>query len=200
MDLPTISSLTADPQTIGSGESSMLSWSVSDATAVSIDHGIGTVGSMGGMSVSPATTTTYTLTATNAAGPSTASIQVFVSAEPSEEPPVGDPDLIIVDITRSGGTISYEIKNKGSAEAGASTSRLNVDGGAVEAYDSVDPLAAGASRTESFGYSYSCLPLLGTDAIVVSADSENAVLESNEANNERSESWSCYMKIPKKIL
>lgn len=80
--LPTISFFAANPGSITAGSSSMLSWSVSDATSVAIDGGIGTVGLSGSTAVSPASTTTYTLTATNAAGSVTATTQVIVSAAP----------------------------------------------------------------------------------------------------------------------
>lgn len=65
---PIIESFSADPNSISSGESSTLSWQVSDATSVSIDQGIGTVALSGSTSVSPTATTTYTLTAANTSG------------------------------------------------------------------------------------------------------------------------------------
>ena len=80
--LPVIDSFTTDPSSITEGGSSELSWSVSDATAVTIDQGIGSVGLSSDCSVSPTTTTTYTLTASNEAGSSTAAVQVTVSAPP----------------------------------------------------------------------------------------------------------------------
>ncbi len=70
----------ASPQTIHQGESATLSWSVSNASTVSIDQGIGTVASAGSLAVSPATTTTYTLTAT--ATQSTAAASITVSVRP----------------------------------------------------------------------------------------------------------------------
>ncbi len=76
--LPTVNTFTANPATITAGQSSTLSWNVSNATSVSINQGIGTVGSTGSRSVSPTTTTTYTLTATNAAGSVTATATVTV--------------------------------------------------------------------------------------------------------------------------
>ena len=75
---PTITSFTASPSSIQSGQSSTLSWSVSNATTLSI-AGIGTVTGTS-RSVSPTTTTTYTLTATNATGSTTATATVTVSS------------------------------------------------------------------------------------------------------------------------
>jgi len=77
--VPVINSFTAGPGSITVGASSTLSWSVSGATAVSINQGVGSVASSGTRVVSPAATTTYTLTATNAAGSVTQPVQVVVS-------------------------------------------------------------------------------------------------------------------------
>jgi hypothetical protein len=74
---PVVLSFSADPASITKGQSSNLSWSVSDATSVRIDNGVGVVNA-GSVSVSPDTTTTYGLTAENAAGPATASAAVTV--------------------------------------------------------------------------------------------------------------------------
>src|SRR6056297_545469 len=76
---PTINSFTASPPGIASGDSSTLSWSVTDADTLSINQGIGTVTGTS-ITVSPTTTTTYTLTATNAAGSVTQSVIVTVGA------------------------------------------------------------------------------------------------------------------------
>ncbi|MCL4849901.1 MAG: hypothetical protein KJZ78_00785, partial [Bryobacteraceae bacterium] len=65
---PVISSFTATPASIDSGNASTLAWSVSGATSLSINQGVGTVTGAASKSVTPAATTTYTLTATNAAG------------------------------------------------------------------------------------------------------------------------------------
>jgi hypothetical protein len=74
---PTISSFTANPAAIHTGESSTLSWNVTGATSLAIDHGVGTVtGATGTKTVSPTETTTYTLTATNEDGTSTATATV----------------------------------------------------------------------------------------------------------------------------
>jgi len=77
---PIVNSFLANPTTITAGESSNLSWSVTDAITVAIDQSVGTVASTGTTAVSPVTTTTYTLTATNVAGSVTASVTVTVGA------------------------------------------------------------------------------------------------------------------------
>jgi hypothetical protein len=80
--IPTISSFTASPTSIISGSSSTLSWTVSNATSLSINQGIGAVTGTT-RSVSPTTTTTYTLTATNASGSVTSTATITVSVPPT---------------------------------------------------------------------------------------------------------------------
>jgi hypothetical protein len=77
---PIINSFLALSPTIVIGESSTLSWSVTDATSVTINNGIGSVALTGTTAVNPTTTTTYTLTATNVAGSVTATTTVTVSS------------------------------------------------------------------------------------------------------------------------
>ena len=62
--LPVVSSFTATPPSIVSGGSATLAWTVSGATSLSIDHGVGTVTGTS-IAVTPTVTTTYTLAATN---------------------------------------------------------------------------------------------------------------------------------------
>jgi phospholipase C len=69
--------LTAAPAKIGPGQTASLSWTSSNATALSIDQGVGTVnGPSGSLSVSPAATTIYTITATNGTATATATATV----------------------------------------------------------------------------------------------------------------------------
>jgi hypothetical protein len=76
---PVISSFTASPSVIAPGQSSTLSWSVSGATSLSISPGVGPVTGTS-VSVSPTTTTEYVLTASNAAGSTTARTTVTVTS------------------------------------------------------------------------------------------------------------------------
>jgi hypothetical protein len=82
---PVITSFTATPPTITTGESSTLSWIVSGATSLSISPDVGTV-TGSSVAVQPSVTTEYTLTATNAAGQDSATATVTVSGT---EPPPG---------------------------------------------------------------------------------------------------------------
>jgi hypothetical protein len=68
----------ASPGQINPGQASQLSWKVLNADAVTIST-IGTVQAAGNASVSPTTTTTYQLTATNATGEDNATATVVVS-------------------------------------------------------------------------------------------------------------------------
>ncbi len=75
---PQIFSFTASPASIQALESSTLSWSVSGATSLSISEGVGDVTGEESVSVTPEATTTYTLTATNSRGSSSAEATVTV--------------------------------------------------------------------------------------------------------------------------
>jgi len=77
---PIINYFIASPSEIDYKESSTLSWSVSNATSVTIDHGIGTVGATGSKEVSPESTTAYSLLATNEYGQAREGCTVTVNA------------------------------------------------------------------------------------------------------------------------
>ena len=65
--VPTIDSFAAAPAAIQSGQRATLSWSVSGATALTIDNGVGAV-TGSSTTVAPSVTTTFVLSASNAAG------------------------------------------------------------------------------------------------------------------------------------
>jgi len=65
---PTINSFIVSPATIKAGQSATLQWNVSGATSVTVTPNVGIVASTGNAKVSPAVTTVYTITASNAAG------------------------------------------------------------------------------------------------------------------------------------
>src|SRR6266498_3212902 len=79
-------SLTASPEAIDKGQSSTLTWQTTNATDVSID-GVGAVQPNGTQQVTPAESTTYTLTAKGAGGSQTATARVTVNAAPPPPPP-----------------------------------------------------------------------------------------------------------------
>lgn len=75
-------SLSANPTTIDEGQSATLSWSTTNATSASINNGVGSVSpvSGGSVSVSPAVTTTYTLSVAGDGGSTTASATIVVNS------------------------------------------------------------------------------------------------------------------------
>ncbi len=76
-----IQKFTADPSTISTGGKSTLSWQVQNATSVEISS-IGSVNvASGATEVSPAKTTTYTLTAKNATSEANATVTVTVNSQ-----------------------------------------------------------------------------------------------------------------------
>jgi hypothetical protein len=77
--LPRIVQFSAAPMSITAGQSSTLVWAVDNSTSVSISPTVGNVTAAGTQTVSPTTTTVYTLTATNATGSITAQATVNVT-------------------------------------------------------------------------------------------------------------------------
>ncbi len=91
---PQIAGFSAEPSAIAQGQSATLSWSVSGATSLTIDNGVGDVTGTTSRSVAPAATTSYLLTARNATGSVTASATVTVTP-PGQPYPVGLSDATI---------------------------------------------------------------------------------------------------------
>jgi peptidoglycan-associated lipoprotein len=83
---PTVAEFSAEPSSIERGQSAVVRWSVSNATEVSIDNGIGTVQSSGTRRVIPSDTTSYHLTASGPGGNTTATATVTVTS-PAPPPP-----------------------------------------------------------------------------------------------------------------
>ena len=81
---PVISSFEATPDQIEIGQTTQLSWIVSDASSVTIDNGIGDVTLSGNRTITPTETTTYTLTAKSSTTV-TATVQIIV-IESGEKP------------------------------------------------------------------------------------------------------------------
>ena len=88
---PAKNQLNAEPSSIERGQSATLRWSVTDATSVSIDQGIGTVQATGNRRVFPSDSTTYTMTVTGPGGSTTATATVNVTAPPPPPPPPAPP-------------------------------------------------------------------------------------------------------------
>jgi uncharacterized protein YkwD/chitodextrinase len=167
---PTISSFAASPSSITAGQSTTLTWSVTGATTVTIDSGIGDVTNLTSKVVSPGATTTYTLTATNAAGSATARATVSVGAAPDSQPPstptltsavlngATEVDLAWGASTDNVGVAGYQIIRNGSLLTAVSAATLSyADMGlqagttytyAIRAYDGAGNVSA-ASNSRS---------------------------------------------------
>ncbi len=75
--------ISASPEAIAVGESSILTWTSTSADTCIIEPDIGSVDPNGSMAVSPSTTTTYTITGTGLGGIGTDSVTVTVHYSPN---------------------------------------------------------------------------------------------------------------------
>jgi hypothetical protein len=142
--LPKIASFTASPSRIVAGQSVQLGWKVSDASRIYIRPVPGVVNAEGGVSVTPAEDTTYTLYAMNRGGVSSSRLNVNVSPEVKEKP-----DLQVTELWTSGNVLTYRVKNTGNLASCPTMSRLYKNGTEVS-QDYMAPLAAGEERAEAF--------------------------------------------------
>ncbi len=184
---PTISSFTATPDAISTGQAVTLNWATRDATSVDIST-LGTVSPSGNRIVVPVNSTEYILTAKNAAGSTSARVMVKVTSFASDKP-----ELVITGFRVEGDKAYYTIKNiavvtpaqsGGVLNAKRSTTYLYVQGD-HKASSLVDTLAPGEERTLFFpNYQW---PYGGnrsyTLPIRVCADALDEVGEYDENNN-----------------
>jgi hypothetical protein len=125
-EMPTIVAFSATPTEITEGESATLMWNVTNATSIQIDQGVGSgLAAAGTSSVSPSSSTTYTLTAGNSAGSSTQFVTVTVTeaaSTPTTPPPALPPNIVVFDIAPNiihhppgpgpnNATMRWEVKN-----------------------------------------------------------------------------------------
>lgn len=187
---PTINHFTASPTSINQGQRTTLSWDVSGVNKVTIEPEIGTIGPTGSLQLSPSADITYTLTAANEAGSTTASASVIVFTS------TGKPDLVITDVWLTGSVVNYKIANRGNADAKPTQSYFYVNG-QKQATDWVDSLAAGEERTTSFSNFDWAFPgaagdpdaAVPTFTVKVCANTGNDVEEINEDNNCLTKIW-----------
>ena len=101
---PVINSFTAEPSTVEAGQSSTLRWSISGATDMTINQGVGAVQSSGQRQVFPRASTTYTLTVRGPGGMDSRSVTVQVSSAPPPPPPtVNTPRLSSAELLQTAG-------------------------------------------------------------------------------------------------
>ncbi len=104
----------ADPSFIQKGKSSTLTWTTSGATEVTLDNNIGPVGTSGSLTVTPQSTTEYTLSATASGITSASRATVFV--DPGDVPIVtvsSYPSGIVAFAGLTGATDHYTLTNLG---------------------------------------------------------------------------------------
>jgi hypothetical protein len=154
--VPRIIRFSSAPQSIVAGQNSTLFWVVENATSVSIDQGVGKVSLGASQDVSPTANTTYTLTATNAAGTVTAQASVNVSpavkitaftATPNPSPSAGAP--VTLTCTASNAT---QINLAGTVTNG-STATTTVTPQVATAYACVATGAGGSVDQQSVSVS-----------------------------------------------
>lgn len=140
---PSVTSFLASPDVIRLGQRATLSWTTINATAVSIDNGLGSQRPQGSVTVTPSATTTYTLTASGSEGTATAQVTVKVVAEADIRVSLLPSSLI--QATNSGGaTTRYALTNAGGA---ASNITLEQSGDFFTQSSTAFTLAPGASET-----------------------------------------------------
>lgn len=88
---PDIVTFNANPSSITAGASTALSWYINGEADLSISNVGKVYGSTGSISVNPANTTTYTLTATNASGTDVLGVTVTVTGSPPTTPENPEP-------------------------------------------------------------------------------------------------------------
>lgn len=134
---PAISSFTASPTSVLQGQSTMLAWTVSGATSLSI-AGIGDVTGMSSKVVTPIVTTTYLMTATNSNGSATAQVTVNVASPSGDFQPPSTPTLTLANAvsmtqvnlgwtasTDNVGVTGYQIIRDGSIVANVAGNQLS---------------------------------------------------------------------------
>ncbi len=123
--LPTVT-FSASPDSILSGQSSILSWTTANATSASINQGIGTVSLNGSRTVAPVATTTYTITVKGSRGTVTAAATVTVTTAP---PPIASLTANPVSIYRGqSSTLTWTSENATSLSINNGVGSVNPNG------------------------------------------------------------------------
>lgn len=170
---PSVNGFSASASNILPGENVTLSWSVTGASAVTIDNGLGRVGMEGSLTVAPQKTTKFTLTAAGEKGIATAWVNIEVASRSAILP-----DLVITGVTHISGLLYYVIRNTGAVDAGPSETYVYDQSGMLRDTSWVEGLKAGGEKTLPFtNYDW------GGYKITVCADGQGRVAEASEDNN-----------------
>jgi flagellar motor protein MotB len=157
--LPVINNFVVNPASIAPGQSSTLLWQVAGADTISIT-GLGNVAASGSKAVSPAATTTYVLTASNAQGQVTQSATLTVTAVVT--PPVPSASLPV---------IANFVVNPASITAGQSSTLLwQVAGADTISITGLGNVTASGSRAVS--------PAATTTYVLTASNAQGQVTQS----------------------
>ena len=128
---PVIGSFTATATAISAGQSSTLQWSVTGATSISINPGIGTVSSTGTFSVSPSDNTTYIITASS--GGSTVTSTATISIVPTGTPVITSFNAVPGVITKGQSTeLRWNVSGATSVSIDQGVGTVDVRSGTVD--------------------------------------------------------------------
>ena len=127
VNAPLIESFTANPETIESGQSTTLSWEINNAISASIDQGIGDIDPVSGsITVTPDQSTTYTLTATNPGGETTATVTVTVSSNLPPDPAQVAPPLDQTVVTTLKAATEFLYTGANPIQTGVDTETIDI--------------------------------------------------------------------------
>ncbi len=105
------------------------------------------------------------------------------------------PDLIVTDIWDDGGQIWYQVQNVGQGTAPADHQvALTVDGSSSGTDTISVDLAPGERYAGVVTTTWTCSDVY--DTLILTADSGGVVVESDETNNTREETWNCDTTAP----
>lgn len=182
LPVPVIEFFRANPDTIDRGACTTLEWGkVSFATEAVVDNGIGGIGTPGNHQVCPTETTTYVMTATGLGGSVSASATVTVKAELADLTVVSVAFVPAPPVRGQDAEVRITLRNLGSGPAGAFDWSWQ-PGSAAPLTGSVGGLAAG----ETIVVAVPWRPESASDSLqtVAQVDTGNAVVESDETNNQ----------------
>jgi len=146
LPVPVISFFSVSPSLVTGGLSATLSWDVSNATSINIDNGIGSVTGLTSIVVTPSSSVTYHLTASNGNGSTTASATVSVS--PDAGAPSVPTNLIASSDSSSEISLSWTASTDDVGVAGYKVRRNGIEVGLTTAtFYSDTNLAASTSYT-----------------------------------------------------
>lgn len=122
-------SISASPSSIEQGNSSTLTWSSNHATSATINQGIGSVAVNGSRSVSPSSTTSYTLTVSGPGGTATCATSIGVTAPPLPVLPTCSLSASPSHVSYGGSsTLSWSSSNASSATINNGVGSVGVNG------------------------------------------------------------------------